>query len=129
MRALASSVRGVVPVTGNFQAETALNPLAQEALLAAYKAKYEASEPTREWNASHILVTTREEADDLVKALEAGADFAALAQEKSTGPSGPNGGDLGWFGPGMMVPPLKRRLPLWRQARSALQSKHNLAGT
>jgi len=81
-----------------------LASVSEEALLAAYKAKYEASEPTREWNASHILVTTREEADDLVKALEAGADFAALAQEKSTGPSGPNGGDLGWFGPGMMVP-------------------------
>jgi len=35
MRALASSVRGVVPVTGNFQSETALNPLAQEAMLSA----------------------------------------------------------------------------------------------
>ncbi len=37
--------------------------------------------------------------------LEDGADFAELAKEKSTGPSGPNGGDLGWFAPNQMVAP------------------------
>ena len=37
-------------------------------------------------------------------ALDDGADFAETARERSTGPSGPNGGELGWFGPGMMVP-------------------------
>jgi len=57
-----------------------------------------------EFNASHILVETEEEAQALIEALDGGADFAELAQEKSTGPSGPNGGQLGWFGPGMMVP-------------------------
>jgi len=36
--------------------------------------------------------------------LEGGADFAELAKEKSTGPSGPSGGDLGYFGKGRMVP-------------------------
>ncbi|MBL4807470.1 MAG: peptidylprolyl isomerase [Rhodobacteraceae bacterium] len=56
-----------------------------------------------EFNASHILVETEEEAEELLVALEEGAVFADLAIEKSTGPSGPNGGDLGWFGLGEMV--------------------------
>jgi parvulin-like peptidyl-prolyl isomerase len=55
--------------------------------------------------ARHILVETEDEALDVIARLEAGEDFATLAQEVSldTG-SGANGGDLGWFGPGQMVP-------------------------
>ncbi|MEM1429760.1 MAG: peptidylprolyl isomerase [Pseudomonadota bacterium] len=75
-----------------------------EALQEAYAAQYAEAEPTQEFNASHILVETEEQALELIAELEGGADFAALAQEHSTGPSGPNGGALGWFGPGMMVP-------------------------
>ncbi len=73
------------------------------ALQAAYDAAYAQAEPQTEWNASHILVETEEEAQALVTELDGGADFAELATEKSTGPSGPSGGELGWFGPGMMV--------------------------
>lgn len=79
----------------------------EEAVQAAYDAKYANVEPTMEYNASHILVETEDEAKALVKELEDGADFAELAKEKSTGPSGPNGGELGWFGPGMMVKPFE----------------------
>lgn len=50
---------------------------------------------------------TQEEAAALVTDLEGGADFAELAKEKSTGPSGPRGGELGWFGAGAMVPPFE----------------------
>ena len=75
-----------------------------EALEAAYDAAYGDATPTTEFNASHILVETEEEAQALVTELEGGKDFAELAKEKSTGPSGPGGGSLGWFGPGMMVP-------------------------
>lgn len=57
-----------------------------------------------EYNASHILVASEDEAKALVEELNGGADFATLAAEKSTGPSGPNGGQLGWFGKGAMVP-------------------------
>ncbi|MFO6465238.1 peptidylprolyl isomerase [Jannaschia sp. KMU-145] len=71
---------------------------------AAYDAEYGATEPEPEFNASHILVETEAEAQALVAELEGGADFADLAREHSTGPSGPNGGELGWFGLGMMVP-------------------------
>ena len=49
-------------------------------------------------------VETEEEALEIKADLDGGADFATLAREKSTGPSGPGGGDLGWFGMGQMVP-------------------------
>jgi len=78
-----------------------------ETLQAAYDEKYSDVEPTKEFNASHILVETQDEAAALVTELEGGADFAELAVQKSTGPSGPNGGELGWFGPGMMVKPFE----------------------
>ena len=41
---------------------------------------------------------------DVISQLEGGADFAELAKTHSTGPSGPNGGDLGYFTTGQMVP-------------------------
>ncbi|KIN65695.1 PPIC-type PPIASE domain protein [Sulfitobacter noctilucae] len=71
---------------------------------AAYEETYANQEAGDEYNASHILVETEEEAAALKVQLDEGADFAELAREKSTGPSGPSGGSLGWFGPGMMVP-------------------------
>lgn len=57
--------------------------------------------------ARHILLDTVEDADDVLAELEAGADFAELAAERSTGPSGPQGGDLGCFGRGQMVGPFE----------------------
>jgi Parvulin-like peptidyl-prolyl isomerase len=78
-----------------------------EALKEAYDAKFADFEPGREYHAAHILVETEDEAKEIIAALEDGADFGDLAREKSTGPSGPNGGDLGWFGKGMMVAPFE----------------------
>ena len=57
--------------------------------------------------ASHILVPTLNEAIDLKKKLDEGANFASLAQLSSRCPSKANGGDLGEFGPGMMVKPFE----------------------
>lgn len=54
--------------------------------------------------ASHILLEDEETAKEVIADLEKGADFATLAQEKSTGPTAKDGGDLGWFGLGQMVP-------------------------
>jgi peptidyl-prolyl cis-trans isomerase C len=53
--------------------------------------------------ARHILVGTREKCEDIKQQIEAGADFAELAKEHSTCPSGKQGGDLGEFSPGQMV--------------------------
>ncbi|MEO0342546.1 MAG: peptidylprolyl isomerase [Pseudomonadota bacterium] len=76
----------------------------EENILAAYEAEVEGYTATKEFFAAHILVETEEEATALIEMLDNGTDFAELAQEKSIGPSGPNGGELGWFGPGAMVP-------------------------
>jgi peptidyl-prolyl cis-trans isomerase C len=76
----------------------------EEAVEQAYAAAYGDAGPTTEWNASHILLETEEDAAAVKEELDAGGDFAAVARERSTGPSAPNGGSLGWFGPGMMVP-------------------------
>ncbi len=57
-----------------------------------------------EWRASHILVRDRALAQDLLKRIKQGANFESLAREHSTCPSKSSGGDLGWFGPGKMVP-------------------------
>jgi peptidyl-prolyl cis-trans isomerase C len=70
-----------------------------------YDAEVAKVPPTEELKASHILVKTEDEAKDIIKQLEGGADFAKLAKEKSTDSgSGANGGDLGYFGDGDMVP-------------------------
>ena len=74
---------------------------------AAYDAKYKGAAPLTEYRASHILVVTEEQAKDLKAQLDGGADFAELAKANSTDGSAAGGGDLGWFGPGMMVKPFE----------------------
>lgn len=75
-----------------------------DALQAAYDDEYADTPEEAEYHAAHILVETEAEAQALVEEIAGGANFAALAQEHSIGPSGPSGGDLGWFGEGVMVP-------------------------
>lgn len=54
-------------------------------------------------SARHILVPTEEKCLELKSQIDGGADFADLAKEHSTCPSGKSGGALGEFGPGQMV--------------------------
>jgi peptidyl-prolyl cis-trans isomerase D len=81
-----------------------------------YEANKDALQEPEQIHARHILVTVKESdseadrqkakerIDKLYKEARAGADFAKLAKDNSDGPSAPNGGDLGWFGKGAMVP-------------------------
>lgn len=80
------------------------DPLPEADVQAAYDEQFGSAEPEQEFNASHILVETEEEAREIMETVKGGADFAETAKEKSTGPSGPGGGSLGWFGKGAMVP-------------------------
>ena len=80
----------------------------EENLKASYN-NFIADETSREEiKASHILMDTESEAIDVINMLNDGDDFAELAKNKSTGPSGPSGGDLGWFKRGQMVPPFEK---------------------
>jgi peptidyl-prolyl cis-trans isomerase C len=115
--ALAQSFEGELPARATYSIQNETRSLTaaeaielmlaekmtEEAIQAAYDEEYADQDPGLEYNASHILVETEDAAKALVTELEGGADFADLAKEKSTGPSGPNGGSLGWFGAGMMV--------------------------
>ncbi len=79
-----------------------------EATEAEIKSEYDKQiklAPAMQFKARHILVATQSEAASIIKELDGGADFVELAKSKSTGPSGPDGGDLGWFSPGQMVAP------------------------
>jgi len=78
--------------------------LTDEAIQTAYDTFVADTGSREQVTASHILVETEDEARAIIAQLDDGADFAALAKEKSTGPSGPNGGELGSFGRGQMVP-------------------------
>jgi len=94
-------------VAGEALSRVAEEAVTDEAVQKAYDATYSDAEPTREYHAAHILVASEDEAKAIKAELDDGADFAELAKEKSTGPSGPNGGDLGWFSEGMMVKPFE----------------------
>ncbi len=80
------------------------NPVSEQDLKKLYEERF-GTETRKEYKASHILVNTEEEAKGVITELDNGADFIELAKQRTVGPSGPQGGDLGWFGPAQMVKP------------------------
>ena len=87
-----------------------------DAILAKTDLKAEYEKLKSEWknqqeiDTNHILVKSRKDAEEIIFALENGADFKALAKSKSTGPSGPVGGNIGWISKGQTVPEFERAL-------------------
>ena len=87
-------------------------PVEEESGIVIYKLIAKGSDTTGQFvKASHILINAEERSDSeasslantILRQARSGADFASLARQYSDGPSGPNGGDLGWFGKGQMV--------------------------
>jgi len=78
--------------------------ITDEAVQQAYDIFVADEQSRHEVRARHILVKEKTEAEAVISELQGGADFAELAKKRSAGPSGPNGGDLGYFPRGAMVP-------------------------
>lgn len=79
------------------------HPVSESEVKADYDAQV--AHMPMEYKAQHILVDTKEQAEAIIKQLDAGGDFAKLAEKDSKDPSGKNGGDLGWFSLQSMVKP------------------------
>lgn len=75
-----------------------------DAEVQAEYATYAEKMKSPEFKARHILVKEEQTAKDIIAKLGKGDDFSELAKKESTGPSGPKGGELGWFVPQQMVP-------------------------
>ena len=76
----------------------------EEEIRKSYNENY-STEPEIRYLVRHILVEDAEKADEIIKQLDQGATFEELAKEHSTGPTGPEGGSLGWISPEIVVQP------------------------
>jgi len=82
-----------------------ISPLVTDAAVRArYDQEFKGKTGEEEVHAEHILVPTEDEAKSIIAELDKGGDFAALAKQHSKDPGSANGGDLGWFKSGEMVP-------------------------
>jgi peptidyl-prolyl cis-trans isomerase C len=89
--------------------EQVASKVTDEAIRARYDKQMADTPPVNEIHARHILVKTKDEADAIIKQLDGGADFQKLANEHTADPGGKTtGGDLGYFGPGQMVPEFEK---------------------
>jgi peptidyl-prolyl cis-trans isomerase C len=89
---------------GDVISAVAENAVTEDDIQAAYDARFADAAEIPEFRASHLLVETQEEAAAAKARIDDGQAFADVARDVSTGPTGPNGGNLGWFGAGAMVP-------------------------
>lgn len=81
-----------------------VDAVTEDEVKARYEKEIAALPKQEEVNARHILVKTEEEAKAIIAELDSGKDFAELAKAKSEDSNKSDGGDLGWFSKGRMVP-------------------------
>lgn len=81
--------------------------LTEEEITEYYEENKDAFIKDEEYHLRHILVETQEEAEVVLEKIRGGADFAELAKERSIGPSGEKGGDLGFIARGRTVKPFE----------------------
>ncbi|MGN6537328.1 MAG: peptidylprolyl isomerase [Mesorhizobium sp.] len=94
---------------GGIVEKEVVDKITDDEVRARYDKEIAAQPAVNEVHARHILVKTKEEADAIIKELDGGAKFEELANKHTTDPSGKtSGGDLGWFGPGQMVPEFEK---------------------
>jgi len=94
---------------GEIVEKEVVGKITDDEVRARYDKEIAAQPPVNEVHARHILVKTKEEADAIIKELDGGAKFEDLADQHTSDPSGKGkGGDLGWFGPGQMVPEFEK---------------------
>jgi peptidyl-prolyl cis-trans isomerase C len=92
-------------VAGAYMQKVVDSAVTDAAIQAEYDKQKAEYVPEKEVHARHILLETEDQAKAIIEDLKGGADFVELAKTKSTGPSGPRGGDLGFFTKDRMVPP------------------------
>jgi peptidyl-prolyl cis-trans isomerase C len=101
--------------------------ITDDELKARYDKDIASFTPPEEVHAAHILVKTEEEAKQVIDDLAKGGDFAAIAKEKSLDPgSKENGGDLGFFAKGQMVPEFEAEafaLPVGETSKAPVKSQ------
>ena len=78
--------------------------ISEEEILHEYKRQLDALNSKYEYNASHILLDSRDDAMAALERIHSGEEFGRIASDLSTGTSAENGGELGWFESAMMVP-------------------------
>lgn len=88
--------------------DAVVDKISDDDVRARYDKEIAAMPPQVEVRARHILVKTKEEAEAIIKKLAGGAKFEDLAKESSTDGTASNGGDLGYFTEGQMVPEFEK---------------------
>ncbi|MFN3833153.1 MAG: peptidylprolyl isomerase [Allorhizobium sp.] len=87
-----------------FFKKNVVDAVTEDEVKARYEKEVAALPKQEEVRARHILVKTEDEAKQIITDLDAGKDFIEIAKEKSTDPNKTEGGDLGYFTKGRMVP-------------------------